>query len=603
MRRLGVAIRSYVGEHDQNLPNTLLELKPYLPNKDDLRWALGDVEYLPQVKVTDPNGFVRTLIAYDAAPLAEDSETYALSADFSVRRIAEQELQQLGVDYRRHQRTVPADRWIVLHTAIKTYAKEHEGRLPDTLDELKPYVVGEQYSGWIARDVEYLSPGRFLGAMQSWAPIACEKRPFVSDQFTTVLFADGATPSMYPKEINQLARLDRRSKKSAEILMRIGRAMLIYANDHEGKYPDTLDGLKEHLRADELAWAKGRIEYLGAGKTTADGPEVATAYDAELQTEGKGTNLLFNDCHVEFADPDTLKRWNISSTPVLLKVNILTATDDFLEDIGLDANSVRTSELWSEHLISDGPGDPNSQPYRLILDDLTVDLLLKAVRAAPEDKGVRVVTAPQVVALDGKLATMKVVRAEYVLFSSSDPNAPSAGRKPKPKTIDVGTSIRITPDVLPGDENVSVDFEWELRQIRGFKEYTGPDKKKKRLPLIAVDAIESTAVIPDSRTLLICGTRFTEYRQSAWSVPLLSDLPGVGGAFRGKTSVKGEPRTLLIMVKAVIDPQELPTSPPPPLDPNDPLPGKLQEKFEHSDRPNRPGPAKQLPFELKETIM
>ncbi|MHC4117728.1 MAG: M56 family metallopeptidase [Planctomycetota bacterium] len=387
------------------------------------------------------------------------------------------------------------------------------------------------------------------------------------------------------KQVREWITHSRRSKKSAEILMRIGRAMLIYANDHDGKYPDTLDGLKEHLRPDELAWAGLCIDYLGAGKTTADGPDVMTAYDAELKTERKGTNVLFNDCHVEFADPDTLKRWNISSnTPVLLKVRTLTATDDFLEDIGLDPNSVRTSELWSEHLISDSPGDPNSQPYRLILDDLTVDLLLRAVRAAPEGKGVRVVAAPQVVTLDSKPATMKVVRAEYAFLSSSDPNALSAKTESKPKTIDVGTSIRITPDVLPGHENVSVDFEWELRQVRGFKEYTGPDKKRHMLPSIAVDAIESTAVVPDGGTLLICGTRFTEYRQSAWSVPLLRDLPGVGGAFRGQTRVKGEPRTLLIMVKAVIDPESLPSLPPPARDPDDPLPGRLWEKFDLSAR-------------------
>ncbi|MEA3227126.1 MAG: hypothetical protein U9Q07_14345, partial [Planctomycetota bacterium] len=63
--------------------------------------------------------------------------------------------------------------------------------------------------------------------------------------------------------------------------------------------------------------------------------------------------------------------------------------------------------------------------------------------------------------------------------------------------------------------------------------------------------------------------------------PVLSDLPGVGGAFRG-SSIKGKPKTLLIMVKPVINPQLVLSPPRSPLDPNDPPPRKLQEKFERS---------------------
>ena len=263
----------------------------------------------------------------------------------------------------------------------------------------------------------------------------------------------------------------------------------------------------------------------------------------KLLVGAKGANVLFNDSHVEFVVLHKLAELDVRRTQILVKTQILTATDEFLKDIGLDANSVRTSELWSEHLLADSVAEPNSTPYRLILDDLSVSFLLRAVQA---HKGAKMVAAPQVMAMNGRESMMKMVRGEYFIPTPSDPNDPSRKAKPKPESIEVGTSVRFTPNVMTGNDNVSLDFEWELRQVQGFKERVGPDKKKRKFPSIAVDSIKTTAMVPDGKTLLICGTKFTEYKKSGWSVPVLSDLPGVGGAFRS-SRIEGEPKTLLIL--------------------------------------------------------
>ncbi|MHC4569133.1 MAG: carboxypeptidase-like regulatory domain-containing protein, partial [Planctomycetota bacterium] len=380
MRRLGAAIAQYLRDHDQTLPETALELKPYMQNSQDLAWALEDVRYVLRGKLSQSD-IVQRPIAYDEALLSRTPETYALFADFSVRPIGRYELEQLGVYHRPSRDAAMTDRWSALDVAMKTYAKEHDGRLPDTFDALKPYVVSERYFEWIVNDLEFLAPGRHLGLMQDWAPIACEKEQFEKDQFTAVLFSDGRRESMYPKEIRKLARLDGRSTKSAEILMRIGRAMLIYANDHGDKYPERLDELRDHLRANELAWASGRIEYLASGKTTAERPDAVTAYDAELLTEGKGTNVLFNDCHVEFADPERLRQWNISNAAVLIKIQIVTATDDFLKEMHLDANSAPVGEVKGGHSGDGSVAEPNSQPFLLLLDEIDERIIRKAIKA------------------------------------------------------------------------------------------------------------------------------------------------------------------------------------------------------------------------------
>jgi prepilin-type processing-associated H-X9-DG protein len=259
----------------------------------------------------------------------------------------------------------------------------------------------------------FLAPGRQLGLMQSWAPIACEEQ-FENDRFAEVLFSDGRIESMNPKEIQKLARLDRQAKESAQKLMRIGRALLAYAKDHDGKYPDMnrWHELREYLTTEEFAWAR-QCAYLAGGKTTTDRPNVTIYHDVELMPYGKGTNVLFNDGHVEFVDPERLNELNINKTSILIETRILEATDDFLESAGLDVNSVRTSKIWSEHLVDYSPADPNSPPYQLILDELQARFLTRAAATHKgPGKGSKMQAAPQVLAADGKQAIIKIASSK-----------------------------------------------------------------------------------------------------------------------------------------------------------------------------------------------
>ncbi|MHC4170766.1 MAG: carboxypeptidase regulatory-like domain-containing protein, partial [Planctomycetota bacterium] len=435
MKKLGLALAVYASEHDDTLPDTLVQLKDYAGSEQNLRWLVDNIHYFGEGKLALRDA-APAPIAYDKILLDESHGTYVLFLDFSVRFVERRNLGELGVDIRPQRSSRSPDKWIVLNTAMKMYARDHDGKLPETFDALKPYVVSERDLEWISSTLKWMAPGRHLGLMQSWAPIACEKEQFEKDQFTAVLFSDGRRESMYSKEIRKLAQLDRRSKKSAEILMRIGRAMLIYANDHGDKYPERLDDMREHLRADELAWAGGRIEYLASGKTTAERPDAVTAYDAELMTEGKGTNVLFNDCHVEFAGPERLSELNISNAAVLIKIQIVTATDDFLKEMHLDPNSVPVGEVKGGHFGDGSVAEPNSQPFLLLLDDIDERIIRKAIKTREDAE---VIATPQVVALHGKSAST-FAGSNIPVMSTSEPNDP--GEKPKlvVKYVDLGTS-------------------------------------------------------------------------------------------------------------------------------------------------------------------
>jgi len=119
---------------------------------------------------------------------------------------------------------------------------------------------------------------------------------------------------------------------SASNLRRIGQAILLYTNDHQGEYPDSfqtilLDGdgfvsgavFVSPARSETPAngsttraiaaqmGAGGHVSYIYLGRGLSANivtPNTIVAYEM-IPSPGGGTNVLFGDGHVEFVGPVT----------------------------------------------------------------------------------------------------------------------------------------------------------------------------------------------------------------------------------------------------------------------------------------------------------
>ena len=341
--------------------------------------------------------------------------------------------------------------------------------------------------------------------------------------------------------------------ESAKKLSNLGKSLLIYANDHDDKYPDSMHEMRGYLRTEDFAWTWQNVEYLAHGKTIAVRPDIIIAYDKKLLTKEKGTNVLFNDSHVEFVKPERLKELGISATEILIETRLLMVSEDFLKDIGLDTNSVHSSDAWSEHLLADPAAEPNAETYSLILDDLHISFLHKAVQA---HKGTKAITAPRIMVHEGKTAEINIMTEEYYVLGYTEPNDPSD--KPEPKIeekVEIGTRIWLKPELTPDNENVNLDFKLEILQLLGFEERKYKGKYPYHKPIVDVIGTEKRTVVPDGATLLIGGLKITEQAEIQSSVPILSKLPLVGKSFRSRSTIKDQ-KMLLILVKPVINPQQ-----------------------------------------------
>jgi thiol-disulfide isomerase/thioredoxin len=102
--------------------------------------------------------------------------------------------------------------------------------------------------------------------------------------------------------------------ESLRILMSLGRAVLMYANDNQGNFPDSVEQLKKYVSEQkDWQWLNQNIVYLGRGKTATSRPDEILAYDKpSLEKDNSyGTNVLFNDAHVEFKEVGWLKKQGI----------------------------------------------------------------------------------------------------------------------------------------------------------------------------------------------------------------------------------------------------------------------------------------------------
>ncbi len=177
---------------------------------------------------------------------------------------------------------------------------------------------------WI-EESEVRRESEYVVDIESSLPITCNSKSLYSDgtiffeMTRTFEYPQKGPATIYEVDVPRDAELyDYRSEsleslgieqsnidKSTGRLLALGKALFMYANDHAGEYPDTMQSLKEYL--DDLQWLTENVEYLGRGKKATDPPSIEMAYDRTLLEKVGRTNILYQDIQVIFERPTTFK--------------------------------------------------------------------------------------------------------------------------------------------------------------------------------------------------------------------------------------------------------------------------------------------------------
>ena len=387
--------------------------------------------------------------------------------------------------------------------------------------------------------------------------VSCKLKDVTVEKALDIVLA--GTPYVWKKTpdcymiVSRVELLDITTRaESAKKLSNLGKSLLIYANDHDDKYPDSLFRTTEFHEWQDYRWIMRNVEYLASGKTLADPPDIPLAYDKMLLAQGKGTNVLYNDCHVGFVKTEGLKKLGIGDARILLNTKLLSVSEDYLKDVGLDANTANFSDGWTRHLAAKYPAGPNGQPYGLIIDDLHVSFLLKAVQAHNDSK---VLAAPQVLCLEGRMAEIAIMTDEHYFKDYNETNNPSGEPKSKLDKVEIGTHMWLKPILTPDNKKVNLNLKLKITRLVGIIEGKDKGKYPYEKPLVEVFSTKMPCTIPDGKTMLIGGLKTNEHITKKPGTPGLKDLPLIGTAFRSKDKIKDN-KMLLILVKPITNPQQ-----------------------------------------------
>jgi hypothetical protein len=207
------------------------------------------------------------------------------------------------------------------------YASEHEDRLPQSLEEIRPHADSEEQYRWFLENVEYVGEGLTVAEVPSLL-IAYDRTLLAKGKGTNALFLDTHIEFIEPDRFARYGltggseavkqrnvELSQRAW-SERCLSELGRGLRFYAHENEDRLPQSLVEVEKHMkRQEQHQWLVENVQYSGAGLLFSQSPSVAVAYDRTLLTEGKGTNVLFLDTRVEFIETEKLAEHGLPAGP------------------------------------------------------------------------------------------------------------------------------------------------------------------------------------------------------------------------------------------------------------------------------------------------
>jgi type IV pilus assembly protein PilQ len=186
--------------------------------------------------------------------------------------------------------------------------------------------------------------------------------------------------------------------------------------------------------------------------------------------------------------------------------------------------------------------------YGIINDHINIDV---ALHASQEDIRAKLLANPRLMVLDNQEALIKIIEEipyqELTQTSAGGSIGTTAFRE-------VGVELRVTPH-LTRDGLIRLALNPKFSVRTGDVQIQGTNGVSPQ-PVVATREESTTALVKDQQTVVIGGLKKQEISQQVNKIPLLGDLPLLGGLFRfeGESTVNSE-LVIFITPTVIIEPR------------------------------------------------
>ena len=252
-----------------------------------------------------------------------------------------------------------------------------------------------------------------------------------------------------------------------------------------------------------------------------------------------------------------IKQIDTPTRQVLIDARVVSATDKFEKDMGLNWNFGSTSNDGTVKNRGDlTPGTDNTtqttqglvdlglrqknllgMTFALLNSSYLVDL---EVSASQTEGTSELISSPRVVTTNGSPAVIKAGRE--VPYQTVD-----LGGAPSVEFKDAVLSLEVTPLIIPGNK-VHMELKINKDEVDAIVP-TGVGSA----PSIATKSIETSVLVDNGDTVVLGGIFEHNNTETTDSVPILGEIPVIGAAFRVNSDSSDKTELIIFITPKVMD--------------------------------------------------
>jgi type II secretion system protein D len=168
------------------------------------------------------------------------------------------------------------------------------------------------------------------------------------------------------------------------------------------------------------------------------------------------------------------------------------------------------------------------------------------LRALQGQSSLRILSRPQIVAMDNQEATIDIVTQIPVVTQSTTTGTGQLQVSTDYK--DAGIKLIVTPQINP-DGFVRMEIEQEVSDFTGSTVSVGAGVN---LPIIFKRNANTTVTVKDNETVVLGGLITSKEEQQEQKVPILGDVPGLGVLFRSQVDSTSRTELLIVLTPRVL---------------------------------------------------
>lgn len=182
---------------------------------------------------------------------------------------------------------------------------------------------------------------------------------------------------------------------------------------------------------------------------------------------------------------------------------------------------------------------------------ITIPSFAAFLRALQRDTEVNVLSTPQLLTLDNEEAQITV--AQNVPFPTGQAVGAGGVTTQTIQRQDVGITLKITPQVNPGSNEVKLKIYTEVSDVA-----SGPEGLNVNILGITTfkRSAQTVVTVMDKNTVVIGGLMRDSITESEVKVPFLGDIPVIGWLFRSKSKRVEKTNLLLFITPYIISTSE-----------------------------------------------